>query len=69
MTHGVWLPQREGDPGAESRISGFDNYMRNVGYKTGRITCEFAIKTFNYDRGIRQRSGRAAERTWDESTM
>lgn len=34
-------------------VTGFGNYTRNVGYKTGAITYEFETKTFNYDRGIR----------------
>lgn len=34
-------------------VTGLGNYTRNVGYKTGAITYEFEIKTFNYDRGIR----------------
>ena len=34
-------------------VSGLEYYTRNVGYKTGSITCEFEAKTFNYDRGIR----------------
>lgn len=34
-------------------VTGLGNCTRNVGYKTGSITCEFETKTFNYDRGIR----------------
>ena len=34
-------------------VTGLGDYTRNVGYKTGSITCEFEAKTFNYDRGIR----------------
>lgn len=34
-------------------VSGLRNYTRNVGYKTGPITCERETKTFNYDHGIR----------------
>lgn len=33
-------------------VTGLGDYTRNVGYKTGAITCEFET-TFNYDRGIR----------------
>ncbi len=34
-------------------VTGLGDYTRNVGYKTGAITYEFEIKTFNYDRVIR----------------
>lgn len=34
-------------------VTGFGNCTRNVGYKTGSITYEFEVKTFNYDRGIK----------------
>ena len=34
-------------------VTGLGGYARNVGYKTGAITCGFETKTFNYDRGIR----------------
>lgn len=34
-------------------VTGLGDYARNVGYKTGVITCGFETKTFNYDRGIR----------------
>ena len=34
-------------------VTGLEDCIRNVGYKTGAITYEFETKTFNYDRGIR----------------
>ncbi|WP_239286830.1 hypothetical protein [Collinsella sp. An7] len=33
-------------------VTGLGGYARNVGYKTGAITCGFETKTFNYDRGV-----------------